>query len=482
MKLPAHLATKYPELLSIENDQALFERLYSDSNTLLNFFSEAVLDETWSESHSKFFEMTLQTFDRLLLQDRLSEESLQKLTKTLYRHPHLTQSHLPQNFLIVARGFSSQVSALLLASTSPLFRDSIRQGQLKRSFDLDPKDVERAIQFIELGQLDDLDTWSEKEILTLLEVAENWNLTALKKVAEKTLAKFLTDEHLFEALLQAHEKKREVYLTQAIQFFNKKYESVNLYTNEENEIILAFYSMIEEALQIFYVLNPILRGLKFTGYTTLDPQFLQIVSQAKHLWTLDVSETETWSPFFLKLPPKIQYFQVSGCPWMDDAALANLKEVLFEIKGLDLGSDSEIGFRGFAELKFFKSLLKLNLENCIQIDDTILNLIIQATPRLQELNLKGCVNISTSGLQNVLNYTQLQKLDLSKTNVSEELLFSLGALQSLSLEKTTLSLDVFKNFLKRQPQLQKLSIKESRLSERSFKELAAQFPHVEIAM
>lgn len=89
------------------------------------------------------------------------------------------------------------------------------------------------------------------------------------------------------------------------------------------------------------------------------------------------------------------------------------------------------GISKFLLSKSSKSLMSINLSN-LDISDDFVELLGKRNllnPQLTELNLSACFKVSDKGIKELLRRERLlslKKLDLSKTNVSNDTLFLLA--------------------------------------------------------
>ena len=488
MDLPGILSQDLKDLGGASSDKELYEMLLLSSDRLTRFFSFAADDETWSARHGEFYKLVLSWFTRQYLQDRISDRYLRVVCQSFQEHYSILEPFLPRPVTLKMGDTSFQINPFLAGFMSPYLKSLLKmEVQEKKtrlieipeaSFEL----VEYALRYIESGSANELWRFEKPVLLKLLELAERWGVQGLAIECQDVLMRYINQDNVQAELLLAIKKKRWVILERCREVFNQKFIDGHILSCDENSLIFEFFNFDERAFLAFDCVKSLVTQFCFKNDLTQNERFASAMGEAPRLMGLILSETAAWSPFFTEIPKKIYALDVSKCAWLGDGELRMLLNLLPKVSILNLSENTQLTYRGFAEIKNLHGLKTLSLAKCFQLEDDALNLILQGAQGLAELNLKGCRKLSDGSFKELgKRAPHLKKLILSRTSISD------GGLVDMCFkcqELTELELDHCLNITESglfdcariAGQLNLLSIRENRLDLKAIRDLKELYP------
>lgn len=491
MDLPGTLPRDLKNL-EVSNDKDLYDQLVVSTKRLTQFFSFAADDETWSSKHGEFYKLVLAWFTRQYCYDRINESYLKTIILSFQEHYSILESYMPRPVNLQFKDIEIAVNPFIIGVLSPFLRSLLKKAvQEKNARVIQAPEaplelVQFVLHYLESASVEGLWKFEKPTVLKLLELAEKWGVIGLIEECQEVLKRYISQENISNELLLAIKMKRWVLLEKCKDVFNEKFIDGRILSCEESVFIFEFVNFDERALLAFDVVKNQVTHLCFKGDLIQDEKFTSSMKQSPKLIGLILSETNEWSPFFPEIPKKVYFLDVSKCAWLGDNELRLLLGLIPQISVLKLAENTQITYRGFAELKNLYGLKSLSLEKCSQLDNDALNLILQGTGGLTELNLHGCRKLSDISFYELgKRAPHLVNLVLSRTIIAD------GALADIcfkSQELAKLELDHCLNIteaslfecLRLAKALKILSIRDNRLDERAIRDLRKQYPNVDI--
>lgn len=492
MDLPGILPPDLKDLEAVSNDKELYEQLLISTERLTRFFSFAADDETWSSRHGEFYKLVFAWFTRQYLQERIKESHVMTILRSLQDHYPILEPFLPRPVSIQMGSVSIPVNPCIIGVLSPYLKSLLKkaiQEKNARAIKIPEAPLELvqfALHYLESLSVEGLWKFERPVLLKLLDLAEQWGVTGLANECQEVLKRYIAQDNVQREFLLAIKKERHVLLERCRDVFNDKFVDGQVLSCGAGFLTFEFVNFEERAFLAFDMLKGLVTHLCFKGDLTLDEQFAKVMDQAPKLIGLNLSETNNVSPFFSEIPQKVYSLDVSKCAWLGDKELRLLLSLIPKISILKLAENTQITYRGFAELKNLYGLKSLSLEKCSQLENDGLNLILQGAGGITELNLTGCRKLSDGSFYELGKRTpHLQKLVLSRTGIADG---GLGDICFKCQELTDLELDHCLNIteaglfdcVRLAKQLKVLSIKENRFDTKSIRALKELNPEIVI--
>jgi hypothetical protein len=492
MDLPGILSPDLKNLAEASHDKELYDQLLVSTERLTRFFSFAADDETWSAQHGEFYKLVLAWFTRQYLQDRIKESYLHAIILSFQEHYSILESFLPRPVTLKMGDAIFPVNPIVMGFMSPYLKSLLKkeiQEKNARTIEIPEAPLELvqvALHYMESASAEGLWKFEKPVLLKLQELAEKWGVAGLAKECQEVLMRYINQDNVQNELLLSIKKGRWVLLERCKAVFNEKFVDGRILTCDESSLIFEFVNFDERAFLAFDCIKSLVTHLCFKGNLTLNEQFAKVMGQAPKLIGLILSETNEWSPFFPEIPQKVYSLDVSKCAWLGDGELRLLLNLLPKISILNLSENTQITYRGFAELKNLYGLKSLSLEKCFQLENDGLNLILQGAGGLAELNLHGCRKLSDGSFNELGKRTpHLKKLVLSRTTITD------GGLVDICFkcqELTELELDHCLNIteaglfdcVRIAKQLKMLSIRENKFDSKAVRDVRKQYPDIVI--
>lgn len=396
MELPAILTTDLRDVARCQSDKELFEYLRPATDRLVKFFSLSSEDETWSEKHIAFHQLTLNWLTNQYEQNRLGDPFAKAIVNAVHDHYSIYKDILPRTLQIQSQNSSHLVNPLIVASKSRYIRDFLRQGQKKLVFrDFTDLQLEFIFNYLETEDVGNLWKWEEREIQAILQIAEQWEIESLTIDCQKILLRYIDRENVVKKLHLAVKKNREVLLERCLEVFNANFDHVIASSARPQKFVLEFLDFTEKALESFAFVKDLVTHLSFRGSLASKEPFGQTLQECKKLIGLILSGSD--APF-REIPSSISHqiyeMDLGQCSWLTDQELRKILESMPWIQDLSLAQNTQLTYVGFGELKKLQGLKALNLSNCHHLEDRDLGLILSSIPELRSLDLSGCRGIS----------------------------------------------------------------------------------------
>lgn len=493
MELPTGLKGNDIDFGRVESDEELYELLLKNSYQLINFFSMALTDETWSQKHLPFFQKILEWITGRFVESRVTEIEALKIADAIHAHYNVISSVIPRSFAIEAGSKKFSVNPILLGTSSPFWRRTIQELYREKgahSILLEtelPLDVlELIFTWVERGDSGDIWKWNINHLTRLLNCLEKWELKKFAEEIEKLLCRYIDHDNAIEKLVDAHRLQREVLKRHAIQVFNQYSSGLKLFSHEKNQLGVEFLDFHLTTLESAKKVSTWVTVVKFSKEIAFDEEFETALSLFPHVIALDISGSESWSSYFEFLPKTLKELDLSRTSWVSEATLKKIAEIVPHIEILKLAGNTQLTYKSLGELRRLPSLRALDLSECHQLIDNELLIVLQVAQQLTSLSLAKCKKLTDQAFYDLARKgSLLEWLDLSGTALTEGGLVEIGQkckrLENLSLNDCPKISDRgIRQFLKLSKSLKCLSLKESSWDEETHFRLQEEFADVQI--
>ena len=433
MKLPSLMPDNLNYTSAASNARALYEMLQQNPDDFSRFIQSAAIDETWCLKHHAFMKLSLQWFTNQFFEDRLQIGYAKIVAGAIRKHYHVLGKWTPKNLNIeISNKKSYPISCLLMGTTSEWLRQKIRQDcRDQHSNVLSFNDLTLNIflileEYIEKGNVHALWSKSQEELLSILEHASEWHLTELSEECQQLQKKYIDDANVVQILIKSHEEGWHILRKSGMGFINRSDVGVRLEDSAVDQFSIEFLDFRKPALNFYESIRSIITHLTFKNRLTEDQKFTEVVHRCPKLQTICVSETNVFSDRLLDLPSNLEGLDLSKCSWLTIKNLKQLLENSPSLSSLSLGSNTQLNYTAWGLLKLLKSLEKLDITSCHQVNDQDLKVILQAGRGLTHLNLSRCTGLSDLSFFELAKYARsLVDLNLSKCSVYDAALIEI---------------------------------------------------------
>lgn len=434
MKLPAVTPRNLEYVKSAESDEALFELLQKKPADLISFFEAGAYDETWADIHDAFMTKALEWYTAQAYNDRLSKEDLRRVAQTVQNHSRVLQSFLPKNIIIKLNGGEIPSNTLLLSATSDYLRQvMIKECRDKNAYTLELPQIDMR-QFIPInsymnnGIAEELLTMGQDDIITQIRRSLAWNIEPYAVLAQKCLAKYLTNENVIPMILKAKEERWLHFARQCADYINNCQWGYRLEISSIERLIFEFLNFGEDTLKHFVTFLPMITDIACKGELVQHQQFGLVLKKCTRIIGLDISKTRAYSPQFVEIPKTLQELNLSECPWISKDNLKQFLSICPDLKQIDFSSDSHLNYAVWGELAKFRQIKRLSLAHCHQVQDSDLTIFLKGFGAMTDLSLRNCTKISEAGFFEISkNLQRLVHLDLSRCSITDNAIVEISS-------------------------------------------------------
>ncbi|XP_046525945.1 dynein regulatory complex subunit 6 isoform X4 [Equus quagga] len=139
--------------------------------------------------------------------------------------------------------------------------------------------------------------------------------------------------------------------------------------------------------------------------------------------------TDACFKFIDKNYPNISHIYMADCKGITDGSLRSLSP-LKQLTVLNLANCvriGDVGLRQFLDGPVSIRIRELNLNNCVHLGDASMVKLAERCPNLHYLSLRNCTHLTDIGIAYIVNIFSLLSIDLSGTDISDEV-FCKGSL------------------------------------------------------
>jgi hypothetical protein len=489
MDFPSLMPKELAIYLDHPTEDALFLSLIKQPNDLVLFFETATDDETWTENHEALMIKLMEWLTQQTFQDRLTLKNYMMAARAIQKHYLIVKSMVPKNITIKLKDAEIPFNGMLLTAASDFFKQLLIQASIKNSTELSfPQISANAFSpigfYLCTGNVPDLKTRGSEEIIDLIKRANAWELAGLSVMSEQTLKKYINSENVFEMLARAKSEHWPYFEQRCIDFINSRDWNFKLSIPANERLSFEFLDFHEPTVNSFEELRPLITDIVCSGNLIEESQFGLVLRECPHLFSLDISRTNAFSDQLLEIPKDLQALNLSECLWITKDSLKKIMGVCPDLKQLVLQKNEQMNYIFWGDLAKYKHLLRLDLANCDQLQDSDLSILFRGLNALTELSLSGCKKISERGfLELAKSLSRLIKLDLSYSNISDtalvEIISRCKNLTSLNVSSCSqLSEKGILAAVKTGLSLQRLDIAHCHIAEEAIQEITKTYPQL----
>lgn len=434
MEFPTLIPQELIPYQTASSEEALFDALVKNPNDAVLFLEAASDDETWTEGHEGLMRILLSWLTEQTAKNRLSQENYQRAARAIQKHYGTLKSLLQQNIDVHLKDATISLNGILLVAASDFFKQLLTAEARDKSSNILPlprltaQEFTPIAAFICTGEVPDLRTKGQEELIELIKRANAWELSAFSGSCEHMLPKYLNVDNVFDMLALAKQERWMDFQQACINFINSRGWGFRLFAESLDLLFFEFLDFHEPTIEFFEQLRPFIQGIICSGTLVDEPQFGLALKECPDLYALDISRTHTFSIQFSEVPKQLQSLNLSECPWLSKDTLKQILNLCPNLNKLILKNNNHLNYVIWGELSKFKQLKKLNLSQCAQIQDADLSLIVKGLPSLTELSISNCKRIGEQGfLDMAKNLSKLVRLDLSRCSISDTALTEIGA-------------------------------------------------------
>jgi Leucine-rich repeat (LRR) protein len=432
LPLPGILPAKFEQYAEIKSDQELFEALVQNPAELVEFFRYACEDETWStHKHTRFTKLALHWFEQKALERKLSLEYIYDIADAIQLHAEHISPFIHRGITAHLEDGQENISALLMIACSDILRELVdahcEVGKNPNlTFKLTRTFFKPFQEYFVTGAAEELWRETPASLHEIMAQARKWDLEELAILCEDVLKRYIDRANVFERLLEAHAKRWPHLKNACIDYINHMNLGIQLERGESNQLICYLHDLSFITLDNYAAIKAEVTRLVFRGKTPQETGFSEVIRETPKLVSLDLSETDAFTPAYLELPSKIDELLLNRCPWLDSTTLPQLLQACPNITKLQMISNPQLDLNAFASLQQLKNLSSLNLARC-NLNDNVFKVVLAATRQLEELNVNECMNITAFGFTELARVSpELIYLHASKTEIDDGSLAEVG--------------------------------------------------------
>lgn len=445
MLFPALMPSALDEYLHEENFDALYTKLLKNPSHLILFFETAADDETWSEKNPEAITKMIEWLQTQSLQRGIPHPFVVRAAEALRKHQHILETFLPFDITIVLSNGEVSISSLLLCANSSYFRERVERECRDRDANkllltnVHESRFQPFMDYFRKGELPNLPTASENEVLDILRHAKEWKIEPIIVEAQKCLRKYVTRDQALSYLQQSLKERWPLVSQVTIDILNVNENGYSFYLVGDHALGFQLQVYSEAATEILETLHSWITSLTCGDGTVDDVGVLSITKKLDRLTHIDLSRTSTFPVYLDRLPKTIEEFTLVECPWVNREMIQKIAGWYPGMSTLSLANNTHILSSFWSVLIFCKELKNLDISGCYQIGDMEFSIALKSLQLLQVLNIGRCSNITDMGFAELSRRgRRLVTLSLTRTKIRDRALVEL-ALGCLTLADLNLS-------------------------------------------
>jgi len=496
MLLPALLAYHFIQYSKAPSPQALASALAFAPDDLLQFFTAACNDATWSEQHPELLSLLLFWLTQQQLAATLPFTYFQQAAAVMQQHSQQIKELLPTNLTLSIGKTNFLTNTLLLATSSEFFSALIhRQCRIGKKTTIALEAEEKLsdlfpllLEFIHTADIPLL--WREPPelILQLHEQAACFGLEKLQELCAEIYKRYFTSDNVLGILLQAYTKGWKGMYQRCVSFISQADMEIHFPSTSIEELFFAFDEINDRTKERFFLVAPFITHLVCQREHALHPFMREAIAHMPLLRGLDITGTARCPEFFEDLSDSISYLNLSECGWLTDATLRWLAAHYPRVEQFIAHRCHGLSTGGWAALGWWEKLRILDISNSYAVGDQALRLILQSCRSIEEISTHECQGISDEGWKEIARHAPaVQQLDISKTKIGDETLIEIAfhcrALRHIDLsqcEKVTEKGIV--ELVKHTPALRSLAIRRCSIPLSVIVQLQERYPKLQLTI
>lgn len=492
MDIPVLLPKKFEYLRTIKDDNELCSILEKEPRDLILFFENACYDHMWAINHLSAIKTMLEWLTEHFFSETLSLEAAQRAKNTIYENNATLFELIPKDLAVKSGGRTSQVNSMLFALSSGFLLNLLQHQCIeknRKTVEL-PKvsetTFEAIVDIIQTGKVDWLWKKEREVILNVIKESSELELKTLEYACASVLARYITSENAVEMLLMAHENRWENLYRESLDFITNSDSGVKFYHTGLDALAIEFLDYDSEATDIFFQLKGIVTQVTCHSDLPAQPFFSTIMTNAKSLVSLDISESKVYSDRLLDIPSSIIELNLSRCPWLTDESLNAIIQRCPLLKILRMDSNVQISYKGWAALKDLSDLEQLSINRCHQVSDEDFAVISKGCGGLEVVELQECRKLTDGAIIDLARRDpHIRSIDLSRTNIGDpsviELVHRCRQLKSVDLSKCLNISDLcILATIKEPNSIEEINITHCNIAEKTIEIAREQRPHLKI--
>ena len=400
MQLPIEISSELKKYEKFHSDEELLEELQKHPAELMSFFLAACEDETWIDAHSTFMKGILDWLTEANINRNFSYDFFHKVVGSIQKHINVLKSFIPLDLQLKIEQTDYPINSLLLSQQSFYFRRRIMnecRGLKNRLIKIEgvPLNILQLIdEFIFTGEIKDLWKFQPDELWEIIDYIVPLDFPPIVEACEVVLRRYIDRNYVLDMLIKAHRKFLQILQNACIEFINGMDVRVRLNITPVEYLSLEFLDYKDRAFEVFDKLAPVITHLVFSREMATDPHFRLLVNKCPKLIGLDLSDSSIASDYLSDIPERVKELHLSSCLWISNAAMKTLSIACPKLTKLDISNNDQLTYAIWSELQRFKKITFLDISRCFQVGDNELRIILQACPKLVELNIIDCQKIA----------------------------------------------------------------------------------------
>ena len=431
MELPILTPTHLLYAQSALSDDDLFMLLRRNTADLVTILEIASEDQAWCAMHDTFLFLALTSLTDQSFDNRLEQEHVNRVARTIKRHYSLFQLNIPKNIEIKLQDAIVFCNSLLLGAASNFFKQLflVHQGVREFAFSSVTVDVFSIIQqYVSMENVPELLVMGKEDAISVLRQALHWEVEGLSHECQKIVTKYLTVDNLLSLFIQGKQERWLECQRRCADFIERHHWGFRLHVISLDRLGFEVISFSDETIQYFENFHPMITDLICKNSSVESFQFGVFLRKCPKLVALDFSETQAKSNYLNYGSKELQEINLSECLWVSPDVLKNICEIFPYLKKIALRRNTHLNSSSWGELIKFKQLKCLYLSQCHQIQDEDLSVILKGCGDLTELSLAGCQKINEMGfLELAKGLPHLLSLNVSRSSISNTALVEIAS-------------------------------------------------------
>jgi hypothetical protein len=492
MQMPAALPEEFAPYASAETEQGLIEMLSQNGLELARFFSAACNDETWCAENREFTSWALFFLTKLSIARQLSQSEIAPVAEAIEDHIKFLEPYLPLDVTCKFYSGSDKINSLMFSAKSSFFSHAIYRNCYEKEKNeivilrIDQDQFDLVKEYVYTGDVESLVTLSQKELETILEIADRFELTGFSELCQKFLLRFIYFENAFPTLIAAWSKNWTVIKEQCREYINNDDPHLQISFPGRQFLACRLDGVSVHVIDNFKKLAPLITHLSCGRNVLNNPIFPELLAECSKLISLDIGSSDSYVEGLSGLSHTVKELLMPSCEWLNDIQLKKIVHLCPWVQKLDLSGCQNLTSNGWGRLLNLPNLSYLNLSRMTQLSNAEFSIVLEAARNLAELDLSDCNHLTDEGFYKIVkNGQRLEVLKLARTQITDaviiELTFKLRSLHNLDLTRCAyLTINSFSEILRLGTSLQEVNLSNCNIATVDLEELRTKYSQVNI--